>query len=180
MKDARKLWDQGINLAGLINTPVYQGHDLGSILSACSDTTKMKIVRNGISSLWEDAVLAADNGIDAIIVSNHGARSEDSGMLDHREMFYLPEIAEAVTGASSIIVGSGFRRGLAGHYALCRRANAALAGLSGAPGAAMPQVLNAVCFELGTVSTLHAAGALSSTLTLTPAWCAGRDTTGRW
>ena len=42
------------------------------------DVTKMKIVIKGLLA-HEDAKLAADNGFDGIIVSNHGARSEDSG-----------------------------------------------------------------------------------------------------
>ena len=42
------------------------------------DVTKMKMVIKGIIT-WEDAELARKNGIDAIIVSNHGGRAEDGG-----------------------------------------------------------------------------------------------------
>ena len=84
------------------------------------DTTKMKIVIKGILA-YEDAVLAADNGIDAIIVSNHGARSEDSG---RSTIDALPEIVEAVKGRMPILVDSGFRRGTDIVKALCMGATA--------------------------------------------------------
>jgi isopentenyl diphosphate isomerase/L-lactate dehydrogenase-like FMN-dependent dehydrogenase len=67
----------------------------------------MKMVLKGILA-WEDAVLAADAGIDAIIVSNHGARSEDSG---RSTIDALPEIVDAVKGRMPVFVDSGFRRG---------------------------------------------------------------------
>jgi 4-hydroxymandelate oxidase len=57
---------------------------------------------------YEDAALAADNGIDGIIVSNHGGRGEDSG---RSTIDALPEIVDAVKGRIPIIIDSGFRRG---------------------------------------------------------------------
>jgi isopentenyl diphosphate isomerase/L-lactate dehydrogenase-like FMN-dependent dehydrogenase len=99
--------------------PIYDGVDLSGLTNIQSsamnwdyirrlrDTTKMKMVLKGILA-WEDAVLAADAGIDAIIVSNHGARSEDSG---RSTIDALPEIVEAVKGRMPIYVDSGFRRG---------------------------------------------------------------------
>ena len=71
------------------------------------DTVKMKIVLKGILTL-EDATLAADNGIDAIIVSNHGGRVVDSG---RATIEVLHEIVGAVGGRIPILVDSGFRRG---------------------------------------------------------------------
>ena len=65
--------------------------------------------------------LAADNGIDAIIVSNHGARSEDSG---RSTIDALPEIVEAVNGRIPILVDFGFRRGSDIIKALCIGATA--------------------------------------------------------
>jgi 4-hydroxymandelate oxidase len=69
--------------------------------------TKMKIVLKGILA-HEDATLAVKNGIDGIIVSNHGARSEDSG---RSTIDALPEILKAVDGKIPVLVDSGFRRG---------------------------------------------------------------------
>jgi 4-hydroxymandelate oxidase len=71
------------------------------------DNAKMKIALKGILT-HEDAALAADNGIDAIIVSNHGGRVVDSG---RATIEILPEIVEAVGGRIPVLVDSGFRRG---------------------------------------------------------------------
>ena len=96
---------QGLDLTGLRNT--QSSAMTWEFFKRLRDTTKMKIVVKGILA-WEDAVLAADNGIDAIIVSNHGARSEDSG---RSTIDALPEIVDAVKGRMPILVDSGFRRG---------------------------------------------------------------------
>ena len=88
------------------------------------DTTKMKMVLKGILA-WEDAVLAADAGVDGIIVSNHGARSEDFG---RSTIDALPEIVEAVKGRIPILVDSGFRRGSDIVKALCMGATAVCVG----------------------------------------------------
>jgi 4-hydroxymandelate oxidase len=70
------------------------------------DTVKVKLVLKGILT-QEDAKLAAEAGIDAIIVSNHGGRMEDgvSATID-----VLPEIV-AAAGGMPVLVDSGFRRG---------------------------------------------------------------------
>jgi isopentenyl diphosphate isomerase/L-lactate dehydrogenase-like FMN-dependent dehydrogenase len=84
------------------------------------DLTKMKIVIKGIL-VPEDAVIAADNGIDAIIVSNHGGRADDSGL---STIEALPDIVAAVNGRMPILVDSGFRRGTDVVKALCMGATA--------------------------------------------------------
>ena len=71
------------------------------------DITKMKIVLKGILTP-EDAELALQNGIDGILVSNHGGRGEDSG---RSTIDALPEIIAVVNGRMPVIVDSGFRRG---------------------------------------------------------------------
>jgi 4-hydroxymandelate oxidase len=71
------------------------------------DITKMKIVLKGILTP-EDAELALQNGIDGILVSNHGGRGEDSG---RSTIDVLPEIVAVVNGRMPVIVDSGFRRG---------------------------------------------------------------------
>ena len=63
----------------------------------------------------EDAKIAADNGIDAIIVSNHGGRSEDGG---GSTIEALPEIIQ-VAGSMPVFIDSGFRRGSDIVKALC-------------------------------------------------------------
>jgi isopentenyl diphosphate isomerase/L-lactate dehydrogenase-like FMN-dependent dehydrogenase len=101
----RKPHYDGVDLSGLTNT---QSSGLTwDFLKRLRDTTRMKIVIKGILA-HEDAALAAQNGIDAIIVSNHGGRGEDSG---RSTIDALPEILEVVNGRMPVLVDSGFRRG---------------------------------------------------------------------
>ena len=69
--------------------------------------TKMKIVLKGIVTR-EDAELARKHGVDGLIVSNHGGRSEDSG---RGAIECVREVVEGVAGAMPVLVDSGFRRG---------------------------------------------------------------------
>jgi 4-hydroxymandelate oxidase len=71
------------------------------------DITRMKVVLKGIVTP-EDAELAVQNGIDGILVSNHGGRGEDNG---RSTIDALPEIIAAINGRMPVIVDSGFRRG---------------------------------------------------------------------
>ena len=71
------------------------------------DTVTTKLVLKGILAR-EDAKLAADYGIDGIIVSNHSGRVVDSG---RATIEILPEIIEVVGGRMPVLVDSGFRRG---------------------------------------------------------------------
>jgi 4-hydroxymandelate oxidase len=113
---------QGLDLAGLRNT---QSSNLNwDRVKRIRDATKMKVLLKGILA-WEDAVMAADAGIDGIIVSNHGARSEDSG---RSTIDALPEIVDAVKGRMPILVDSGFRRGSDIVKALCMGATAVCVG----------------------------------------------------
>ena len=101
----RRAMYEGVDLAGLTHT---QSSNMNwDFIKRLRDTVRMKIVLKGILA-HEDARLAADAGIDAIIVSNHGARSEDSG---RSSIDALPEIVEAVGGRMPILIDSGFRRG---------------------------------------------------------------------
>ena len=71
------------------------------------DLSSMKLVLKGIVTR-EDAALAVEHGVDAIVVSNHGGRSEESG---RATLDCLPEVVEAVAGRLPVLVDSGFRRG---------------------------------------------------------------------
>ena len=77
------------------------------VLRRIRDVTKMKMVVKGILA-HEDAQRCIEEGLDGIIVSNHGGRSEDSG---RSTIDTLPEIVAAVGGRIPIVVDSGFRRG---------------------------------------------------------------------
>ena len=101
----RRSMYEGVDVTGLTNT--QSSNMTWDFMKRLRDTTRMKIVIKGILA-HEDAKLCVENGIDAIIVSNHGARSEDSG---RSTIDALPEIVEAVGGRMPILVDSGFRRG---------------------------------------------------------------------
>jgi isopentenyl diphosphate isomerase/L-lactate dehydrogenase-like FMN-dependent dehydrogenase len=113
---------EGVDLTGLRN--IQSSAMTWDYLKRLRDTTKMKVVIKGLLA-WEDAKLAADAGYDAIIVSNHGARSEDSG---RSTIDALPEIVEAVNGRMPILIDSGFRRGTDICKALCMGATGVAVG----------------------------------------------------
>ena len=111
---------EGVDLSGLHN--IQSSAMTWDFLKRLRDTTKMKMVIKGILA-HEDAKLAVEAGIDAIIVSNHGARSEDSG---RSTIDALPEIIEAVSGRMPVLIDSGFRRGTDIVKALCMGATGRL------------------------------------------------------
>ncbi|MEA2873550.1 MAG: 4-hydroxymandelate oxidase, partial [Hyphomicrobiales bacterium] len=113
---------RGLDLTGLRNT--QSSAMTWDFFKRMRDHTKMKLLAKGILA-WEDAAMAADAGLDGIIVSNHGARSEDSG---RATIDALPEIVEAVRGRMPILVDSGFRRGTDIVKALCLGATAVCIG----------------------------------------------------
>ncbi len=71
------------------------------------DTTTMKLVLKGIVT-HEDAQLAVEHGVDGIIVSNHGGRSEETL---RSTIESLPEVLKGASGKLPVIVDGGFRRG---------------------------------------------------------------------
>jgi len=101
----RKPMFDGLDLAGVTDSVVPgMTWDFAKRLK---DSTSMKLVLKGIVTR-EDAALAVEHGADAVIVSNHGGRSEESG---RSAIDCLPEVLEAVAGRLPVLVDSGFRRG---------------------------------------------------------------------
>jgi 4-hydroxymandelate oxidase len=118
----RRAMYQGVDISGLTNT---QSSTMSwDYIKRIRDVTKMKMVLKGLLA-HEDAVLAVKAGMDGIIVSNHGARSEDSG---RSTIDALPEIIEAVKGRMPVLVDSGFRRGTDIVKALCMGAQGVCVG----------------------------------------------------
>jgi isopentenyl diphosphate isomerase/L-lactate dehydrogenase-like FMN-dependent dehydrogenase len=72
-----------------------------------------------------DAVLAADCGADAVVLSNHGGRVLDSSAAT---ITVLPQVVEAVGKRITVIVDSGFRRGSDVVKALALGAHAVMLG----------------------------------------------------
>jgi 4-hydroxymandelate oxidase len=95
----------GIDLTGVTGTVVT--NLTWDAIKRLRDIVKAKFVLKGILDA-EDAKRAAEAGMDAVIVSNHGGRVEDgvSATID-----VLPEIVEAAGDRMPILIDSGFRRG---------------------------------------------------------------------
>ncbi len=113
---------QGVDLSGLTNT--QSSAMTWDFFHRLRKITKMKILAKGILA-WEDAELAVKHGLDGIIVSNHGARSEDSG---RSTIDALPEILTTVKGRMPVLIDSGFRRGTDIVKAMCMGATAVCIG----------------------------------------------------
>lgn len=103
----------------LSRKPMFKGADLSGLstflapamtwdfVKRLKDSTDMKLVLKGIVTA-EDALLAVENGVDGVIVSNHGGRAEESG---RATIDSLSEVVGAVKGRMPVMVDSGFRRG---------------------------------------------------------------------
>jgi len=111
--------------------------------------TDKKIVLKGIVTA-EDAELCLQYGVDGIIVSNHGGRSETSnwGSLDS-----LPEVVQAINGQIPVLIDGGFRNGMDVFKALALGADAIcigrpyLWGLAAFGQAGVEQVLQLLTHE---------------------------------
>jgi isopentenyl diphosphate isomerase/L-lactate dehydrogenase-like FMN-dependent dehydrogenase len=95
-----------------------------SSLAWLRSLTNLPIVLKGILTA-EDAHLAAEHGVNGIIVSNHGGRQLD-GALPSIEA--LPEIVAAVNGLCEVYMDSGIRRGTDVLKALALGAKAVFVG----------------------------------------------------
>tara|TARA_B100000131_G_scaffold321706_1_gene373374 strand:- start:1476 stop:2648 length:1173 start_codon:yes stop_codon:yes gene_type:complete len=91
-----------------------------------------KMIVKGVH-IGEDARKAIDFGLDAIVVSNHGARQLDSVPPTIRA---LPEIVKAANGEIDVLLDGGIRRGGDVVKALCLGAKGVLVGRAYAYGLA--------------------------------------------
>jgi 4-hydroxymandelate oxidase len=78
-----------------------------SHLAWLRDVTDLPVVLKGVLRP-DDARLAVDNGVDGLIVSNHGGRQLDT---TPATIAQLPRIAEAVEGRVPVLLDGGVRRG---------------------------------------------------------------------
>jgi 4-hydroxymandelate oxidase len=117
----RKPMFAGIDTVGLqtANTAL-NWRDIGRLKKLSS----MKLLIKGIET-DEDAKLCCENGVDGIVVSNHGGRAEESG---RGTIDCLPEVVEAVGGRATVLIDGGIRRGTDIFKALALGAKAVFVG----------------------------------------------------
>jgi len=108
-----------LELLGAID-PSLTWADLEELRSLSSLPLVLKGIQTG-----EDAAIACEHGVDAIVVSNHGGRQLDA-VASTAEL--LPEIVDAVAGRIEVYVDGGIRRGSDVVKALALGARAVLAG----------------------------------------------------
>jgi isopentenyl diphosphate isomerase/L-lactate dehydrogenase-like FMN-dependent dehydrogenase len=108
-----------LELLGAID-PSLGWQDLSELRAMAS----LPLVVKGIQTA-EDAAMAVEHGVDAIVVSNHGGRQLDAVAATAD---LLPEIVEATAGRVEVYVDGGIRRGSDVVKALALGARAALAG----------------------------------------------------
>ena len=114
---------EAVSIAGYFNTMLDQSMDW-KVAEHIRDDWGGKFALKGIMSV-ADARRAADMGIDAIMISNHGGRQLDGSRAPFDQ---LPEIVDAVGGRIEIICDGGVRRGTHALKALCAGATAASGG----------------------------------------------------
>ena len=147
-----------VNLSDYINTqfdPTLSWADVDWLRSVWDGP----IVLKGIQCV-EDAVLAADAGVDAIALSNHGGRQLDGSPATFS---LVAPVADAVGGRTDIICDGGVRRGsdivkaVAAGATACMAGRAYLYALGAAGERGVERVLD--WFRADIVRTLHLIGA---------------------
>ena len=121
-----------VNIAALDGVPLDQsrGHLVKNdtmtwdFLRRLRDLWPRKLILKGVLHP-ADAVMAADYGVDAVIVSNHGGIANDSAPAP---IDVLPDVVAAVAKRLAVIVDSGFRRGSDVLKALALGADAVMIG----------------------------------------------------
>ena len=111
--------DAPTNVGGLVS-PKVTWEEFGWLASK----TDLPLIAKGVMTA-EDAQLAVDHGVKAIIVSNHGGRSLDSTFAT---IEVLPEVADIVNGRAEIYIDGGIRRGADILKAIALGADAVLIG----------------------------------------------------
>lgn len=102
---ARKPMFDGLDVSqvtGLRATPMNWDY-----VKRLRDTVTVKLLIKGVVT-GEDAKLAIEHGVDGLIVSNHGGRSEETL---RPTIESLPDVLEGVNGKIPVIVDGGVRRG---------------------------------------------------------------------
>ena len=102
---ARKPMFDGLDLSKV--TAVHPPNLNWDFVKRLRDTVTVKLLLKGIVTR-EDAQLAVKHGVDGLMVSNHGGRSEETL---RPTIESLTEVIEGVAGRIPVIVDGGIRRG---------------------------------------------------------------------
>ena len=105
--DERPNLGTSTGVAEMVHQEAYNAALTWDDLAWLREVTRLPLMVKGVMT-QEDAVIAADHGIDVVYVSNHGGRQ-----LDHApaSIDVLPEIVTAVKGRVEIVLDSGIMRG---------------------------------------------------------------------
>ncbi|KPI05681.1 (S)-2-hydroxy-acid oxidase [Actinobacteria bacterium OK074] len=95
-----------------------------SSVAALRERTRLPLLLKGVLAP-EDAVRAAECGVDAVVVSNHGGRQLDGAV---PSVDALPAVVSAVAGRCEVLLDSGVRRGTDVLRALALGASGVLVG----------------------------------------------------
>ncbi len=110
---------------GMVADEEYVGHTLTwDVINWLRSITSLPIILKGILTA-EDALLAVEHGVAAIVVSNHGGRQLDGAV---PTIEALPEVVDAVAGRCEVYLDGGIRRGTDILKALALGARAVLIG----------------------------------------------------
>lgn len=124
---------EAVNLRGMKAVPpsdrVFGSELLASVpvwkdLEWLRSLTGLPVILKGVIDP-EDAVIAADEGVSGIVVSNHGGRTLDTVPA---AIEVLPRIAERLDGALPLLMDGGIRRGTDVLKALALGASAVMVG----------------------------------------------------
>ncbi|MEY9856219.1 4-hydroxymandelate oxidase [Catenulispora sp. GAS73] len=130
-----------VNVDPAVMAEAHRAHEADSAISAHAEIsfdrtltwedlawmrgrTAKPILLKGVLTA-EDARLAAEHGVDGIVVSNHGGRQLDNAVAS---IDALEECVEAVSGSMPVLVDGGIRRGTDVFTALALGADAVLIG----------------------------------------------------